>query len=167
MKKQGFICAFLLLSACSSQEQAVVKKPELTPAEMLAKIRANQDVQDELKFQTMPDDAIIDLLDKAKLAEQNGDYPLANVHLVEALRLNPQNPEVTQLQAEIALLQESWANAEQLALQSYQSGPKLGNLCRRNWLTVNYAKAAQGLPMADYELAKNLNECTIVPPARL
>jgi hypothetical protein len=167
MKQLGFILAFLLLNACSTQEQAVVKKPELSPAEMLAKIRANQGAQDELIFQTIPDDAIIDLIDKAKHAELNGDYALANSHLAEALRINSSNPEVTQLKAEIALLQESWANAEQLALQSYQFGPRLGNLCRRNWLTVNYAKAAQGKAMADFELAKNLNECTIVPPARL
>jgi tetratricopeptide (TPR) repeat protein len=167
MRKIVYLLLALSLVACSTQEEAALKKPELSSNEMLVKIRANQGVQNELVFQAMPDDTIVDLMDQANKAEQAGDYQRANEYLEAALRFNSSNPEVTQLKAEIALLLEAWSSAEQLALKSYEFGPKLGNICRRNWLTVHYAKAAQGKPMADYELAKNLNECTIVPPARL
>lgn len=167
MKKIVYLLVVLFLVACSAPEEVVVKKPELSPDLMLAKIRGNNEVQNELVFQAMPDDAVLDLIEQAKKAELAGDYQSANTHLSAALRINSSNPEVTQLKAEIALLQEYWFSAEQLALQSYKYGPKLGDICRRNWLTVHYAKLAQGQPMADYELAKNLNECTIVPPARM
>lgn len=168
MKKGSLIVAVLMLSACSTQEENVVKiKPSLTPTEMLTKIRANNDVQNEVLFQAMPDDAVIDLLDQALRAQQAGQYAQANNVLNKALIIDAKNPEVNQMLAEIAILQESWSNAEKLALQSYEYGPKLGGLCRRNWLTVHFAKGAQGKPMADYVLAKNLNDCTLVPPARM
>ena len=167
MRKIVYLLGVLSLVACTAQEEVVVKTPVISPDVMLAKIRANQEVKNELVFQAMPDDEVLDLIEQAKKAELAGDYQLANTNLSAALRINSSNPEVTQMKAEIALLQEAWLNAEQLALQSYQHGPKLGDICRRNWLTVHYAKMAQGQPMEDFELAKNLNDCTIVPPARM
>lgn len=167
MKKIVYLLIVLFLVACSAPEEVVLKNPELSPNVMLAKIRGNQEVQNELVFQAMPDDEVLELIDQAKKAERKGDYQSANSYLSAALRINSSNPEVTQMKAEIALLQEAWQRAEQLALQSYQHGPRLGDICRRNWLTVHYAKMAQGQPMADFELAKNLNDCTVVPAARL
>ena len=167
MRKIVYLLGVLSLVAGTAQEEVVVKTPVISPDVMLAKIRANQQIQNELVFQAMPDDEVLDLIEQAKKAELAGDYQSANTYLSAALRINSSNPEVTQLKAEIALLQEYWFSAEQLALQSYKYGPKLGDICRRNWLTVHYAKMAQGQPMEDFELAKNLNDCTIVPPARM
>jgi tetratricopeptide (TPR) repeat protein len=166
--KRGLFIAALILTACSSQDDNVLKvKSVLTPSEMLIKIRSNNEVQNEVVFTALPDDAVIDLLGLAERAEQAGDYVQANSLLNKAIQIDAKNPQVSQMLAEIALLQEYWTNAEKFALQSYQFGPKLGGLCRRNWLTVHFAKAAQGQPMADYVLAKNLNECTLVPPVRM
>ena len=168
MMKRWLLIAVLTLSACSSQEDNVLKaKSVLTPSEMLKKIRSNNEVQNEVVFTALPDDAVIDLLSFSQRAEQAGDYVQANSLLNTGVQIDPKNPEVSQMLAEIALLQEAWPNAEKFALQSYAFGPKLGGLCRRNWLTVHFAKAAQGQPMADYVLAKNLNECTLVPPVRM
>ena len=57
MKKIVYLLVVLFLVACSAPEEVVVKKPELSPDLMLAKIRGNNEVQTELVFQAMPDDA--------------------------------------------------------------------------------------------------------------
>jgi len=166
MKK---LCALVLLvlCACSSRDQSSVTTVSMAPEDMLAKIRGNADVQHEVEFQALPDDAILDLQDRARKAQAGGDLALTRRLLEQALTVNQKDPETLQMLAELAILEEAWLAAERAALDSYASGPKLGGLCRRNWLTVHYAKLAQGQPMAEHQLAKSLNECTIVPPARL
>ncbi len=166
MKKAGAL-VLLVLCACSTREDTAVNAVSMTPEDMLAKIRANAEVQNEVMFQAMPDDAILDLRDQARQAQADGDVETARGLLEQALAVQGKDPEAMQMLAELAILQKSWAAAERMALQSFASGPKLGGLCRRNWLTVHYAKLAQGQPMADHQLAKNLTECTIVPPARM
>lgn len=166
MKKAGTL-ALLMLCACSTPEETAVNPVSMTPEDMLAKIRANAEVQNEVMFQAMPDDAILDLRDQARQAQADGDVETARGLLEQALAVQGKDPEAMQMLAELAILQKSWTLAERMALQSFESGPKLGGLCRRNWLTMHYAKLAQGQPMAEHQLAKNLSECTIVPPARM
>jgi hypothetical protein len=165
--KKFFALLLLVLCACSSRDQSSVASVSMAPEDMLAKIRGNADVQHEVVFQGLPDDAILDLHDQARKAQADGDLASTRRFLEQALTVNQKDPETLQMLAELAILEEAWLAAERAALDSYASGPKLGGLCRRNWLTVHYAKLAQGQPMAEHQLAKNLNECTIVPPARL
>lgn len=167
MNKALLIFLGLLLSACSSRENVSVNKSVLTPEQMLAKIHANNAVSNELAFQAMPDEALLDLRDQAQQAQTDGNLELAQNLLNQALAINQKDPEILQMLAELAILQNSFANAERLAFSSFQAGPKLGGLCRRNWLTVHYAKMARGLSMPESQLAKSLAECTIVPPARM
>lgn len=87
--------------------------------------------------------------------------------LDRALQVNPADPQVLQSRAELAIRDQAWVQAEQYARRSFDSGAKLGSLCRRNWLTMHYARMAQGRSLPPPQLAKNLNECTLVPPARL
>lgn len=162
-------CALVLvvLSACSTREDTSVQPLSMTPEDMLAKIRASSEVQNEVVFQTLPDDAVLDLREQARQAQSRGEFEQARNLLGQALAIDARDPEAMQMLAELAILQKSWAAAERMALQSFASGPKLGGLCRRNWLTVHYARLALGQPMADHQLAKNLTECTLVPPARM
>jgi len=67
MKKAGAL-ALLVLCACSRPEETAVNPVSMTPEDMLAKIRASAEVQNEVMFQTMPDDAVLDLRDKAQQA---------------------------------------------------------------------------------------------------
>lgn len=156
-----------MLGACSTQDNTAVKSVSISPEEMLAKIHANNDVKNEVAFQALPDEDLLDLRDKARQALNDRNFELARTSLTQALVINQKDPESLQMQAELALLQKSFVEAERLAFNSYQAGPKLGGLCRRNWLTMHYAKSAQGLPIAEHQLAKHLAECTIVPPARM
>ena len=166
MKKVGMLM-LLVLCACSTPEETAVNPVSMTPEDMLAKIRASGEVQNEVMFQTLPDDAVLDLRDQAQQAQSAGEFERARNLLGQALAIDARDPEAMQMLAELAILQKSWTLAERMALQSFESGPKLGGLCRRNWLTMHYAKLAQGQPMAEHQLAKNLSECTIVPPARM
>jgi len=103
----------------------------------------------------------------AGAAEAAGNYAQAKTLLDQALQVNPADPQVLQSRAELAIRDQAWVQAEQYAQRSFDSGAKLGSLCRRNWLTMHYARMAQGRSLPPPQLAKNLNECTLVPPARL
>jgi len=142
-------------------------KESLTPEQMLGKIRAQSEVGDEVVFQAMPDEAIVDLRQRAQSAEQMGEFAKARDLLDAALAINGNDPEVLQLRAELAIREKTWTVAEAMAQKSFVSGAKLGNLCRRNWLTVHYAQLAQGQALPEQELARHLADCTVLPPARM
>jgi tetratricopeptide (TPR) repeat protein len=76
------------------------------------------------------------LQDAAKRDEQTGHYADAAAKLDQAIKLNPDSPDLLQDRAEIAIRLRDYARAEQLAHTSWSLGPKLGPLCARNWQTV-------------------------------
>lgn len=165
--KRSLMVLALALAACSRPETTPVPAGDLSPEQMLDKIRAQPEVGNEVVFQALADEAIVDLHANALAAEAEGDYVQAKNRLDEALQMNPSDPQVLQSRAELAIRDRAWAQAEQYAQRSFDSGAKLGSLCRRNWLTMHYARMAQGRSLPPPQLAKNLNECTLVPPARL
>lgn len=167
MKRALPIVLVLALAACSRPETTPVAAHDLSPEQMLDKIRAQPEVGNEVVFQALTDEAILDLHADALAAEAASNYPQARKLLDDALLLNPADPQVLQSRAELAIRDQAWVQAEQYARRSFDSGAKLGSLCRRNWLTMHYARMAQGRSLPPLQLAKNLNECTLAPPARL
>ena len=167
MKKPAAMVAALLLAACSRPEDTAVSVPLETPEQMLGIIRADGEVSNEVVVQALGDEAVSDLREQALQAEPPGDFATARAALDRALLLQNGDPDVLQQRAELAIRDREWMVAEQLAMKSFDSGAKLGQLCRRNWLTVHYARKARGQGLQGQQLAKSLGECTIVPPARL
>jgi 4-diphosphocytidyl-2C-methyl-D-erythritol kinase len=168
MKKALGLCLAVLLAACARPQQPVVEPAiALSPEQILEKINSQSDLETEVAFQAMPDDAVVDLRTQSENAERNGDIALAIRHIDAALQMQANDPESLQQRAELAIRERRWPMAEQLAQQSFAAGAKLGSLCRRNWLTVHYASLAQGRKMRDPELAKHIADCTLLPPARL
>ena len=161
------IVLVLALVACSRPETTPVPAHDLSPEQMLDKIRAQSEVGNEVVFNALADEVILDLQANAGDAEAVGNYAQAKTLLDQALQMNPADPQVLQSRAELAIRDQAWVQAEQYARRSFDSGAKLGSLCRRNWLTMHYARMAQGRSLPPPQLAKNLNECTLVPPARL
>jgi tetratricopeptide (TPR) repeat protein len=161
------IVLVLALVACSRPETTPVPAHDLSPEQMLDKIRAQSEVGNEVVFNALADEVILDLQANAGAAEAVGNYAQAKTLLDQALQVNPADPQVLQSRAELAIRDQAWVQAEQYARRSFDSGAKLGSLCRRNWLTMHYARMAQGRSLPPPQLAKNLNECTLVPPARL
>lgn len=167
MKYGLLIVLVLALVACSRPETTPVPAHDLSPEQMLDKIRAQSEVGNEVVFNALADEVILDLQANAEVAEAAGNYAQAKKLLDDALQVNPADPQVLQSRAELAIRDQAWVQAEQYAQRSFDSGAKLGSLCRRNWLTMHYARMAQGRSLPPPQLAKNLNECTLVPPARL
>ena len=167
MKYGLLILLVLALVACSRPETTPVPAHDLSPEQMLDKIRAQSEVGNEVVFNALADEVILDLQANAGVAEAAGNYAQAKKLLDQALQVNPADPQVLQSRAELAIRDQAWVQAEQYARRSFDSGAKLGSLCRRNWLTMHYARMAQGRSLPPPQLAKNLNECTLVPPARL
>jgi len=167
MKYGLLIVLVLALVACSRPETTPVPAHDLSPEQMLDKIRAQSEVGNEVVFNALADEVILDLQANAGVAEAAGNYAQAKKLLDDALQVNPADPQVLQSRAELAIRDQAWVQAEQYAQRSFDSGAKLGSLCRRNWLTMHYARMAQGRSLPPPQLAKNLNECTLVPPARL
>lgn len=167
MKRGAGIAAALLLVACSRPEDTAVSVPAESPEQMLGIIRADAGPEDEVAFQALPDDAVLDLREQARQAEARGDYAGARAALDAALAAQHDNPDALQQRAELAVRERDWAEAERLAMKSFDSGAKLGQLCRRNWLTVHYARKARGQAMSGQQLARNLGDCTVLPPVRM
>ena len=167
MRKPVTIAAALFLAACSRPEDTAVSVPLESPEQMLGIIRANDVVSNEVVFQALGDDTVTDLREQAMRLEAQGNFDAARELLDKALVLQNSDPSALQQRAELAIRQGDWSSAERLAMKSFDSGAKLGQLCRRNWLTVHYARKAQGHGLDGQLLAKSLGDCTIIPPARM
>lgn len=158
----------LLATACGgsgSGNQPGVRK--LTGKQMLDTVRAAGEVGRELDVQPLRDPQVEDLRLTATAAEQRGDYTAADAALLSALRLSPADPDLTQWRAEIALVRRDWPNAEKLALESYERGPKLGGLCRRNWTTMQLAREARGDAGNAAIAQQRVGQCAVNPPVRM
>lgn len=167
MNKIAGLLLLIVLAACSRPPPPAPLPLALSPEQMLAKIRHQDEIETEVAFQAMTDEAINDLRLQAQRAENAGDIAGAVRYLESALKIQSNDPATLQQRAELAIHERSWPQAERLALQSFQAGARLGSLCRRNWLTMHYAGLAQGRQMPEPMLAKSLADCTVLPPARL
>jgi tetratricopeptide (TPR) repeat protein len=134
---------------------------------MLSQVRAAGLVGNELDVQPLRDPQVDDLRTAAMQAEQRGDYTAAKRSLSQALVLSPDDPDLLQWQAELALATRQWEQAEKLAAQSYEKGPKLGGLCRRNWSTIHFAAEARGNNSAAVQAQQRVAACAVPPPTRM
>ncbi|KFN43080.1 tetratricopeptide repeat protein [Arenimonas oryziterrae] len=153
------------LSACSSGGTATTRK--LTPVEMLAQVRAAGQIGIELDVQPLRDPQVEDLRQTATQAEGRGDFDGASRSLSQALTLVPNDPDLLQWQAELALVTRNWAQAEQIATLSYNKGPKLGGLCRRSWTTIRFAREARGDAAGAAQAQQRVPGCAVTPPVRM
>ena len=157
---------YLLLSACESGGSGNTATRVLTPMEMLAQVRASGQMGNELDVQPWRDPQIEDLRAAATAAEARGDNAGADKALQHALQLSPDEPELLQWRAELALLRRDWAQAELLAARSFDKGPKLGGLCRRSWSTVRFAREARGDAVNAAVAQQRIATCAVTPPPR-
>lgn len=144
-------------------------KPAIRPAgaTLLQQVRAAGQVGDELDVQPLRDPRVEDLRSAASQAEAKGDFDGAGRLLTQAALLTPDDPDLLQWQAELALVARDWARAEQLASRSFDKGPKLGGLCRRNWTTLRLAAEARGDALLLAQAQQRVVGCTVAPPVRM
>lgn len=131
-----FVLVLLLLNACSSQPPAPVVDSEID-----ARVRdpASEDSAG-VQVYSLQNPAVKQLTAQAEGAERAGDFDQAGGYLERALRIEPRDPQLLQHMAEIKLQKEDYQQALNFAVRSYDSGPRVGEICSRNWRTISVAR---------------------------
>jgi Flp pilus assembly protein TadD len=157
----------VFLTGCGSGTGETRLTHRMTPAQMLAQVRAAGQTGAELDVQPLRDPQVEDLRAAATQAESRGDYQAAAATLTRALAIMPNDPDLLQWQAELALVSKDWQSADRLAMQSYAKGPKLGGLCRRSWTTRQFARQALGDAANASAAQQQIGKCAVMPPVRM
>jgi uncharacterized protein HemY len=155
------------LTACGSGTGNTSLTHRLTSAQMLAQVRAAGQIGAELDVQPLRDPQVEDLRASATESERRGDYAAAAATLTRALAIMPNDPDLLQWQAELALASKDWQQADQYATRSFEKGPKLGGLCRRSWATRQFARQAMGDNVNAAAAQQQIGKCAVPPPVRM
>jgi Flp pilus assembly protein TadD len=171
LRVHAIACALSLICAACAPDAppaATNTRPALpAPQEMLAQVRAAGADANSLDVVPLRDPQVEDLRARAAKLETAGDAVGATQAIAQALALLPGDPELLQQSAEYALLQSDWLHAELFARQSYDHGPKLGSLCRRNWATLRFVLLARGDAPGAQNASQQIDACTVHPPVRM
>ena len=153
------ICLFalLVLAACSSQPPVAVEQQEVT-----TRVRAPASKESEgVQVYSLQNPAVKQLIAQAKEAEAAGNVELATGYIERALRIQPQDPQLLQHMAELKLQREDYQQALNFAVRSYDSGPRVGEICSRNWRTISVAREhlsdASGASQAETRATQCMN----------
>lgn len=173
----GAVLLVLVVGGCGGlavrqQAQQVSQEAEETavgaPRDLLAEVRAAAaGGADVIEVAPLVDPAVADLLEAAGRAEAAGDLGAAARALDEALGLLPGDPRILQWRAELLLAGGELDEAERLAANSWERGPRLGELCRRNWATVQLAREVRGDPEGAQRAAGQRARCEVPAPVRM
>lgn len=168
----AFSLAGLLLAACtgstsSGLSEVAPKVVKPSGNSLLQQVRAAGEIGNELDVQPLRDPQVEDLRTAATAAEARGDFAAAGRSLAQALLLSPDDPDLLQWQAELALVDRDWEKATQLATRSFERGPKLGGLCRRNWTAISLAADARGDTATVTQAQQRIAACAVLPPNRM
>ena len=159
----GAVLTAFLLTACASGTRAPVEEREIdtrvrTPAR-----------QDSAGVQVFPlqNPAVVQLTDEAARAEHAGDLDQAAVLLERALRIQPRDPQIMQQMAEVQLQKKDYEQALNFAVRSYDIGPRVGEICARNWRTISVAREYLNDPGGASEAEHRAGECMNTRPKGL
>ena len=135
--------------------------------DLIAQLRSAGETGVELDVQPLRDPQVQDLRATATAAESRRDFGVARAAIDKAIELSPADPDLLQWRAELALQRHEFAVAEQLARTSYETGPKVGGLCRRNWTTILIAAQARDDAMLAGQARQQAAGCKVAPPVRM
>jgi predicted Zn-dependent protease len=159
LRRASTVLAPLLLAGCFSvppQEE----KPVVPAHDMVAAIRAaGAREQSIIDVAPLRDPGVTAWQDAAQADERAGRYADAAAKLDQALKLNPDSPDLLQDRAEVAVRLHDYATAERLAHRSWSLGPQLGPLCARNWQTVVEMRVQAGDDAGANAARKGVQDC--------
>lgn len=149
----------LLMAACSTAPIAP-QQPDVD-----ARVRQPAQ-QDSAGVQVFPleNPAVTELLADASVAESSGQLEQASMLLERALRIQPRNPEILQNMAEVNLRMEDYEQALNFAARSYDLGPRVGEICSRNWRTISVSREYLGDHRGSTEAEQRAQSCMITKP---
>lgn len=161
--------AALVLSACAGWTPPAGEAEREAPAEEVESRVREPARQDSAGVQVFPlqNPAVKELLADAGAAETAGDYGQAAVLLERALRIQPRDPEILQNMAEVQLHIKDYQQALNFAVRSYDSGPRVGEICSRNWRTISVARERLGDAKGSGEAERRAAECMNTRPPGL
>ena len=154
------ICGLLVLSACAGYGPAPGEGREV---ESRVRVPASQEKEGVQVF-PLQNSAVKALLADAGNAEIAGDYNQAAVLLERALRIQPRDPEILQQMAEVQLQQQDYEQALNFAVRSYDIGPRVGEICDRNWRTISVAREYLGDRNGSVEAEQRALACMTTKP---
>lgn len=155
-----------LLSACAGWTPPPASGESADEVESRVREPARQDSAGVQVF-PLQNPAVKELLAEADAAESTGDYGQAAVLLERALRIQPRDPELLQSMAEVQMQMKDYEQALSFAVQSYDSGPRVGEICSRNWRTIGVARERLGDHAGSAEAAERAGRCMNTRPPGL
>lgn len=162
LRKISVVVPALLLAACASQQPAPVEQRTVEE-----RVRAPAaDEREGLQVYGLRNPAVTELSEAAAAAEEAGDVDRAAMLLERALRIEGRDPELLQQMAEVKLRQGQFEQAASFASRSYDQGPRVGEICQRNWRTLALARERLGDDSAAEIARRRLAECQVRPPER-
>ncbi len=160
------VLAFFLLTACGAPAPVKTKVAPLTPEAMVSQVRLAGFQGNDLSVAPLRDPQVEDLRHIATQAEARKDITAAQAAIDMALKISTLDPDLLQWQAELFLLKKNWPQAEASAQLSFDKGPKLGALCRRNWKTLFFARNAKNDMAGAQRANQQITQCTVLPQPR-
>lgn len=155
----------VLLAACAS-----APPPGPGPGPSVVDERVRQPAREEsagVQVFPLENPAVAELMADASSAEQEGRHEQAAMLLERALRIQPRNPELLQNMAEVQLQLRDYDQALGFASRSYDLGPRVGELCSRNWRTIGVAREYQGDARGAADAEQHARACKITKPEGL
>lgn len=156
------LIATVLLASCAPWQ------PTVDDPEIAEQVRAPEGGEASRGLQVYPlrNPAVRELERAAESARSEGDYDRAEVLLERALRIEDRDPELLQRMAELQLTRGHWEQAENYAMRSWELGPQVGDICRRNWRTVALARERDGEVVEAARARERVEICPLEPPER-
>ena len=125
----------ITLAGCASR----LPPPEEREVESRVRAPASED-SEGVQVYSLQNPAVKQLTEQASAAERAGNLDQAGAYIERALRIDPKDPQLLQHMAEIHLQKENYQQALNFAERSYDTGPRVGEICSRNWRTISVAR---------------------------
>lgn len=157
------LVAAVLLSACASKPPAPIQERELeervrTPA---------REESSGVQVYPLKNPAVAELTAQASEAEADGNLNQAAILLERAMRIQPRDPELLQQMAEVQLQRGEYSQAVSFATRSHDTGPRVGELCARNWRTMSVAFERLGEVSEARSAKERSQQCMVTRPTGL
>jgi tetratricopeptide (TPR) repeat protein len=153
----------MMLSSCAGINPVPVEDREV---EARVRAPASQKSQGVQVF-PLQNPAVKKLLADAGSAETEGNYTQAVALLERALRIQPRDPEILQQMAELQLQKQDYQQALNFAVRSYEIGPRVGEICDRNWRTISVAREHLGDQSGSRQAEQRASSCMNTKPRSL
>jgi len=162
----------VLISGCAMFDApkppaaVVSERPPLPNADTAAIVSEAQSRPESLEVAPLESPAIALLVNQANAAVSDHKLANASILIERALRIEPYNPRLWQRLAEVRVAQQRYLEAEEMAMRSFGQSARVGEWCRRNWLTLRETRRALGDPVEAEKAELRAEECVLAPPPR-